>query len=551
MGTSQTKEKVLNGRIESIPFVNPATNEQFGQVQMATQQQVIDARREMEAAAKIWSAKSVRERVRILRQLQKLVIDEADEITAVVNKDNGKSRQDALLEVFISLDAMNQHLKHAPSWLRRRRVSPGLFITKRAYAEPKPYGVVAIIGPWNLPFNLMFSPIVTALLAGNTVLAKPSEVTGATGVLLESLFSRVPELSPFVRFLHGDGRVGAAMIDSNPDLIYLTGSISTGKKIMKAAADTLTPVIFELGSKDPMIVLEDADIASAAKWGVWGAFVNTGQACISVERVYVVESVYDQFVEAVIDEVDKVQTGYSPATDNRFDMGPMTFERQLEIIDDHMQDAIVKGARVAVGGKKQGMFVEPTVVLNVDHSMKIMREETFGPIIPIMKVENEAHAIQLANDSDMGLGASVWSRDIKRAERVAHQLETGTVNINDALSHFGVPDLPFGGVKESGNGRSHGKEDLLQFTNTHSYLLSNSPHPLDIATILRQPGTYDANKAIMKMVLGVTPKQKIEPIQEFMNNDDLLPKPAKFAVLAGITAVLSTIVLAILKSKRK
>ena len=551
MGTSRTKEKVLNGRIESLPFVNPATNEQFGQVQMATQQQVIDARREMEAAAKVWSAKPVRERVRILRKLQKLVIDEADEITAVVNKDNGKSRQDALLEIFISLDAMNQHLKHAPAWLRRRRVSPGLFITKRAYAEPKPYGVVAIIGPWNLPFNLMFSPIVTALLAGNTVLAKPSEVTGATGVLLENLFSRVPELAPFVRFLHGDGRVGAAMIDSNPDLIYLTGSIPTGKKIMKAAADTLTPVIFELGSKDPMIVLEDADIASAAKWGVWGAFVNTGQACISVERVYAVESVYDQFVEAVIDEVNKVQTGYSPATDNRFHMGPMTFERQLDIIDDHMQDAIVKGARVAVGGKKQGMFVEPTVVLNVDHSMKIMREETFGPIIPIMKVENEAHAIQLANDSDMGLGASVWSRDIKRAERVAHQLETGTVNINDALSHFGVPDLPFGGVKESGNGRSHGKEDLLQFTNTHSYLLSNSPHPLDIATILRKPGTYDANKAIMKMVLGVTPQQKIEPIQEFMSNDQLLPKPAKFAALAGITAVFTTILLTLLKTKRK
>ncbi len=549
MGTVRTKkeEKMLNGRIETIPFINPANNEQFGEVPMATQQQVADARREMEAASKIWAVKPVKERVRLLRQLQKLIIDQADEITAVMNKDNGKSRQDALTEVFVTVDLMNQYLKHAPHWLRRRRVSSGLQFFKRCYVEPKPHGVVSVIGPWNFPFVLMLPPIMSALLAGNTVLAKPSEVTGATGVLLEELFSQVPELAPFVRFLHGNGRVGAGIVASNPDLIYLTGSVETGKKIMQAAAENLTPVIFELGSKDPMIVLEDADIESAAKWGVWGAFFNTGQACISVERVYVVEPVYDQFVQAVLAETEKVKVGYSPAIDNPLDVGPITFQRQFDIIDDHMQDALDKGAQVAIGGQKDGMFMEPTVVLNVDHGMKLMREETFGPIMPIMKVESEAHAIQLANDSDMGLGASVWSQDIKRAERVAHQIETGSVNINDTITHFVIPNLPFGGVKQSGNGRAHGEEDLLQFTNSHAYAVGNSPSPYDIATILRTPGTYETNKAIMKVAFGVTPQQRLEPVQEFVEKQPLVAKVGMLTAVLGVLGLITAVTLKLVR----
>lgn len=547
MDTSRMKTKTLNGRIETLPFINPATNEAFGDVPMATKQQVMDARREMGAAAKVWGAKSVQERVRILRKLQALIIDQADEITAVMNKDNGKSRQDALVEIFVTVDMMNQYLKQAPRWLRRKQISPGLQIFKRCYVEPKPHGVVGVIGPWNFPFALMFPPVFSALLAGNTVLAKPSEVTGATGVLLESLFQRIPELAPYVRFLHGDGRVGAALVAAKPDIIYLTGSVATGKKVMQAAAENLTTVIFELGSKDPMIVLEDANIDEAAKWGVWGAFFNTGQACISVERVYVVESVYDQFVEKVLTETKKVRSGYSPAIDNRFHIGPVTFQRQLDIIEDHMEDALAKGAQIAVGGRRQGMFMEPTVVLNVDHSMKLMQEETFGPIMPIMKVENETHAIQLANDSSMGLGASIWSQNVQRAERLAHQIETGSVNINDTISHFAIPNLPFGGVKQSGNGRSHGQEDLMQFTSSRAYVLSKGPHPLDIATILRKPGTYELNKTIMKLALGATPQQRIEPIQEVIEKQPTAVKVGLLTAVLAITATIGTIVLKILQ----
>ncbi|MCL4267719.1 MAG: aldehyde dehydrogenase family protein [Anaerolineae bacterium] len=550
MGITTVKGRTLNGRVETLPFINPATSEQFGEVNTATQADVTAARQEMAAAAKVWAAKPLKERIHILRKLQTLLIEELDEITAVMNKDNGKSRQDALIEAFVTLDLMTQYTKQAPHWLRRRRVSPGLQIFKQCYVEHKPHGVVAVIGPWNYPFVLLVPPIFSALLAGNVVMAKPSEVTAATGVLIESLFKRVPELSPYVRFLHGDGRVGAALVQSKPDLIYLTGSVSTGKKIMQAAAENLTPVIFELGSKDPMIVLEDADIQQAAKWGVWGAFYNSGQTCVSVERVYVVESVYEQFVQAVLAEVNHLEIGYSPDIHNAFHMGPLTFQRQIDIIDNHLQDALAKGAKIIAGGQRDGMFMQPTVMVNVDHTMKLMQDETFGPIMPIMKVANETDAIHQANHSYMGLGASVWSRDLKRAERIAHQLETGSVNINDTITHFAIPNLPFGGVKQSGNGRAHGEEDLLQFTSSRAYIVSPGPHPLDIATILRKPNTYNLNKAILKLVFGTTPQQKLEPLIELLPTEPAKLKTAGAMAMAAGLAITALTILTVLNRRK-
>lgn len=552
MGVTTVKGRTLNGRVETLPFINPATSEQFGEVNTSTLEDVTVARRELAAGAKVWAAKSLPERIRILRKLQALIIEELDEITAVMNMDNGKSRQDALIELFVTIDLMNQYCKQSPHWLRRRRISPGLQIFKQCYVEHKPHGVVGVIGPWNYPFVLLVPPIFSALLAGNAVIAKPSEVTAATGVMIESLFKRVPELAPYVRFLHGDGRVGAALVESNPDLIYLTGSVATGKKIMQTAAKNLTPVIFELGSKDPMIVLEDADIQQAAKWGVWGAFYNSGQTCVSVERVYVVEAVYDQFLQAVLEEVGHLQLGYSPDVNNKFDMGPLTFQRQIDILEDHMQDALAKGAKIVAGGKRDGMFMQPTVMVNVDHTMKLMQDETFGPIMPIMKVADEVDAIHLANHSYMGLGASVWSKDLKRAERIAHQLETGSVNINDTITHFAIPNLPFGGVKQSGNGRAHGQEDLLQFTTSRAYIVSKGPHPLDIATLLRRPNTYRLNKGILKMVFGVTPRQKLEPLTELIPSDGnpIQPDPRQFAVLAGVTVAVAAFLLAVFRWRK-
>jgi acyl-CoA reductase-like NAD-dependent aldehyde dehydrogenase len=544
-GQNGSQPNGRNGQRRILPFVNPATGESFGQVVMAAAAEVQAARREMGAAAPIWAGKPVKQRARIVRQLQQVMIDRVDEITAVINQDSGKSRQDALAEVFVTVNLIDEYCKHAPRWLRRRRASTGVQIFKRGYIEHKPYGVVGIIGPWNYPLLLQLSPVISALLAGNTVLVKPSEVTAATGVLLAELCQSVPELAPFIRFLHGDGQVGAALVDSRPDMVFLTGSTQTGRLVMQKAAETLTPVACELGGKDPMIVLEDADLAAAARWGVWGAMYNAGQSCVAVERVYVLDKVYDEFVRQVVAQVSDLKVGYSTQLDNENDLGPLTFARQIKIIEAHLQDALDKGATLLLGGQRDGLFMQPTVLLDVDHTMKIMQEETFAPIMPIMRVNSEREAIYLANDSDLGLSASVWSQDLARAQRVASQLEVGAVNINDTISHFGMPHLLFGGIKQSGIGRIHGKRDLLQFTYSQAQVVGQPPLAFDIATILREPGHYGLSRAVMHLVFGVTPAQRLRPLTQHLPlelEDASVNKGVKIAglavgALAAITAV--------------
>jgi acyl-CoA reductase-like NAD-dependent aldehyde dehydrogenase len=533
-----------------IPFINPATGEQFGEVAMATPEEVTLAHKEMRQAVKIWHKKPLKERIRILRQFQEVIIDAMDEITDVINKDTGKSRQDGWIEVNMTVDRMHQYYKNAPKWLTRRRVPPGLYMFKKYYTEPHPYGVVAVLGPWNYPFDLTVPPMCSALLAGNTVILKPSEVTPAVGLLVERLVQRVPELSPFVRVLHGDGSVGAGIVESRPDLIFLTGSTGTGQKIAAAAADSLTPLVFELGGKDPMIVFNSADIAAAAKWGAWGAFYNTGQTCMGIERMYVQSGVYDEFVTAVLEEARKFKIGYSPHVDNQYNMGPLTFERQVNIITDHMDDALAKGAKVLMGGRLDGLFMEPTVMVDVDHSMKVMREETFGPIMPIMKFEDETEALFLANDCDYGLSAAVWSGDMRQAKRVAHRLDVGSVNVNDAISHYPVSLLPFGGVKMSGNARTHGKEEVLQFTQMRSYAIGGPPSPFDIATIMRAPGHYRLGKAITRFFFGVTPKQRLEPVTELFDEMELTPAAKKTAVYTGLSAALAAVVFGLIRLRK-
>jgi acyl-CoA reductase-like NAD-dependent aldehyde dehydrogenase len=499
---------------ETIPCFNPGTGEQFDQIRMSTAADVDRAIDDLRQASYRWRQKSIEERVRTLRKFQAFIIESVDIISETINRDTGKSRQDGLIEVFMTVDRLHQYYKHAPRWLARKTVPPGLYFFKRYYAEPQPFGVVAVISPWNFPFDLTVSPVCSALLAGNTVLVKPSEVTAASGALMEKLFQSVPELSPFVRFLHGDGRVGEMMVKAQPDLVFLTGSVQTGRKVAKTAAETLTPYLFELGGKDAMIVLEDANIKAAARWGVWSACYNAGQFCVAAERAYVVEAVYDEFVRESVEQARQITVGYSPDIDNRYHMAPLCFDRQQQIIEDQLAEAVEKGARVLTGGQIKDLYAEPTVIVDVDHSMRLIREETFGPVLPIMKVKDEAEAVHLANDSEYGLSASVWSNDLKRAERVARQLEVGSVNINDAAVHYAVPLLPFGGIRNSGSTRTHGKSEVLQFTQVHSYAIGRPPHPLDIATRLRKPGQYRLGAAILRLVFGVTPRQRVQPIVE-------------------------------------
>lgn len=497
-----------------LAFCNPATGEQFGQIPMASSEQVQRAVDEMRAASPIWSAKPIRERIRILKKLQAVLIDAQAEITAVINQDCGKSRQDALIELFITVDMLAQYARQAPRWLKRRRVSSGLYIFKRCYVEYRPHGVVAVISPWNYPLTLALPPVLAALLAGNTVVLKPSEVTGATGLLIENLIKRVPELAPFVRVVHGDGRVGAALVEARPDYIFVTGSTPTGRKVLKAAAEYLIPVSCELGGKDAMIVLEDADISAAARWGVWGAFFNAGQTCMAVERVYAVEAVYDEFVSRALAYTEQFKSGYSTDINEASGFGPVTDPRQMQVIERHLEDALAKGARILTGGKKHDMFFDPIVMVDVNHSMLLMRDETFGPILPIVKVKDEAEAIRMANDNCLGLGGSVWSRDLHRAQNTARQMQAGSIIINDSIAQFGVPMLPFGGVKDSGFGRIHGEEGLMQFVRPYGYMVGQPPVKWDIATILREPHHYNLGVSLMHAIFGVNLRQRWEAIAQ-------------------------------------
>lgn len=517
---------------EKLTFINPATGIQFGEVTTTSPDEVKQAVQDMRQSFPVWSAKSVKERVKILKKFQNLLINQRNEISSIVSQDTGKSRQDSLIELFVAVDMLAQNRANASKWLKRERVSSGLYFMKKCIIEHRPHGVVVVISPWNYPLLISLTPMFAALLAGNTVVLKTSEVTPAVGDLLEKLFKSLPELAPFVRVVHGDGNVGAALVNSDPDYIFVTGSTVTGKKIMQAAAEKLIPVTLELGGKDAVIVLEDADIDSAARWATWGAFFNAGQTCMAVERVYVVESKYDEFVQRSVQYTKEINSGFTLEKNSPYHIGPITDSRQIQIIDDHVKDAVEKGARILYGGKEQGAFYKPMVMVDVDHSMKLMRDETFGPIMPIMKVRDEEEAIRLANDSTFGLSASVYSQNQERAKRVADRIEASSIIINDSIAQFAMPMLPFGGVKESGVGTTHGREGLLEFTRPHSYAIGGKPLQWDIATIMRNLGNYDLGVAIMGVVYGTTLKQKWETLMQFLRKEkvvssssDVKPEP--------------------------
>lgn len=512
--------------MKTLPFINPGTGEKFGELAAANKADVTRAMQEMRQASRIWKQKSVAERVRILRQLQQVIIDAEEEICITINQSTGKSRQDGLIELMLTVERIHRYLNNAQRWLRPRVVFPGLYFFKFYFTQPQPYGTVLVISPWNYPFELAVPFVVSALLAGNTVLLKPSEVTPAVGQLIEALFKRVPELAPFVRVLHGDGSVGAAAVEAQPDLVYLTGSTATAYKVAAACAKHLIPYLFELGGKDAMIVLEDADVAAAARWGVWGACYNAGQSCVAVERIYVVESRYHEFLQKVVGEAERYTIGYSTELESPYHSGPLVVDRQITVCKEHLEDAKAKGAWVLTGGKIKGNYMEPTVLVDVTHEMKVMNEETFGPLIPVMKVKDEAEAIRLTNDSEYGLSASVWSRDIAQAKRVADQLEVGSVVINDALAHYAVTHLPFGGVKKSGTARSHGSQELLQFSQLHSFAIGQPPAALDLATKMRDPGHYWLGSALLHLVFGVTWEQRLRPLQKLLGRPSAPAIPA-------------------------
>jgi succinate-semialdehyde dehydrogenase/glutarate-semialdehyde dehydrogenase len=360
---------------------------------------------------------------------------------------------------------MSHFAANARRILRDERFTLAVFRNKRSMISYQPLGVVGIISPWNFPFSIPMGGIVMALIAGNAVVFKPSEYTPLVGDAIKRFVASAGFPEGVLEVVQGDGSTGATLVDSPVDKIFFTGSVRTGKKIAESAARRLLPAVLELGGKDPMIVLEDAPFERTVKGAVWGAFMNCGQVCASVERLYVTEPIAERFIAAVVDEVRKLRLGVPSGCST--DVGPLTNENQLNVVSDHVGDAVAKGARVMTGGQRRddlgGYFFEPTVLVDVNSSMRVMTEETFGPVLPIKIVKDEDEAIVEANSTRYGLLASVWTSDNERGRRVARRIEAGTVVINDALYTHGAAETPWFGVKESGLGVTHGAQGLFEF----------------------------------------------------------------------------------------
>lgn len=448
-----------------MTVVAPATGRVITEIEETPLQDIPLFFQRGKEAFSVWSSLSIQERMRYFRKLKQMMVDEMDELARTISEDTGKVVTESVIaDIMPTLDAIDHIMRHAGKELNRRKVkTPLLLIGKKSYIEYMPRGVVLVISPWNYPFQLAMVPVLSALAAGNSVILKPSEVTPLVGKTIEDLFQRAGFPQGTIQVGHGGKEVGAAFTAGKPDYIFFTGSVRTGKIIQQQAAKDLVPTTLELGGKDPMIVFADADLKRAAKGAVWGAFTNSGQVCMSAERLYVERSVYDQFIQLLRSEAESLIQG----TDQDADIGSLTFPGQKEIIREQLNEAIGSGARLETGRApdqwQEGMFIPPTILTNVTQDMKIIQEETFGPLLPVMPFVDEEEAISHANGTAYGLNASIWTKDKEKARRVAARLITGAVVINDVIITVANHGLPFGGAKESGLGRYHGEGGLRIF----------------------------------------------------------------------------------------
>jgi acyl-CoA reductase-like NAD-dependent aldehyde dehydrogenase len=449
-----------------IVSYDPATNEEIGRAPVRTSEEVRRAVERARGAQGEWAARSYRERGRVILRAREIVLAELDAIAELIARESGKPVTEAIsMELVPTLDLMRYFARETGRLLRPEKIGIGQYglLGRTSRLVYRPMGVVGIISPWNFPWAIPLGEVVMALAAGNAVVLKPSELTPFVGLKIADVFERAGLPAGLLAVLTGDGRTGADVVGAGVDKIMFTGSVATGRRVAETAGRNLIPCVLELGGKDPMIVFADADAESAAAAAVWGAFANSGQACASVERCYVEESIAEAFTARVVGLTRSLRQ--DAGASGRADLGAMSCERQRGIVEEHLREAVAGGARVLAGGgrgRDAGAFHEPTVVSNVDHTMRLMREETFGPVLPLMTFKTEDEAIRLANDSPFGLTASVWTRDIRRGERVAARVEAGTVMVNEVLYTHGIAQTPWGGVKLSGIGRTHGRAGLLE-----------------------------------------------------------------------------------------
>jgi acyl-CoA reductase-like NAD-dependent aldehyde dehydrogenase len=491
---------------DTIQVENPATGQIIRTLPTTSQEEVRALVDRARAAQPAWEALGFEGRGRVLRRMQKWMVDNADRVIQTIVDESGKTYEDAsVVELAYGAGAPGFWAKHAPKYLadEKIRTSNPFVLGRKLVVRYRPVGVVGVIGPWNYPLTNNFGDAVPALAAGNTVVLKPSQITPLTSLLLADGLRECGLPTDAIPVVIGGAEQATTLIDG-VDFVMFTGSTATGKKVMARAAETLTPVGLELGGKDPMIVLADADIERAANAATYYSMQNGGQTCVSVERVYVEAPIYDQFVDAVTERVKALRHG-PPAGPASVEVGAVTFGPQLDVIREHVEQARRAGARITAGGHVRdgaGRFFEPTVLADVDHSMTAMTEETFGPTIPIMKVSDAEEAVRLANDSPYGLGSSVWTKDRARGEQIARRLESGYACVNDANVNYFAYELPMGGWKDSGLGVRHGAAGIRKYTRQQAILVTRLTMKRELHYFPYRPRTTKLLNRLIKLLYG-------------------------------------------------
>ena len=461
----------------TIKSFAPASGELVGEVPITSAQEVRATVARARKAQAAWGVLPVEERCERLLRYRDALVERADEIIDVVSRECGKPRHDVLShEVMITVDLVTYYCKNAKRILAPREIPLHLLKHKRSTLHYVPRGVVGVIGPWNFPFAIPMNDALAALVTGSAVVVKPSEVTPLTIQKAKEIFDSTGLPEDLFGVVHGYGEVGAALIESGIQKLVFTGGTETGRKVAAACGQNLVPCVMELGGKAPLIACADCDVDRTAQAIVFGGFVNSGQVCISVERVYAHEAVHDELLARVKELTQKLRQG-DPQS-GTVEVGAVTFPRQIEVAEKHIADALAKGAIVVAGGKKKagpGQFFEPTVLAGCNDTMTVMKQEIFGPIVPFQKVGSEDEAVRLANDSHLGLNAYVFTKDKAKAERLAKRIEAGSVVVNDVLINYAAAEAPFGGVKQSGFGRIHGDDALRDMAEMRHVMTSKIP----------------------------------------------------------------------------
>lgn len=494
----------------SIKCIAAASGEHLGDVTALTPEQVKGAVKRAREAQKAWEKSTFKQRRAVLNHILDYVLKNADELCGLIVKDAGKTYENALLgEVMPICNKIKWLNKNAEKHLKTEKVGSGILMHKKARIEYRPLGVVACIIPWNYPLQNIISSLTAPLMAGNAVLIKASEQVAFSSEKFQIITDQALEKEGFskdtVQIINGYGDTGAALISAYVDKILFIGSVGNGRRIMQAAAEHLTPVVMELGGKDPMIICDDAHLEKAVHSALGGTFINLGQNCVASERIIVMEGIYDTFVNRLVEIAGGLRQGV-PQRGGNVDVGSLTSPIQVEIVEKLVNDAIAKGAQVLVGGKRDatipGNFYPPTVLANLSDDMDIVKTEVFGPVMLIFKVKDDAEAVALANDSELGLQASVITHDRKRGDRIASQIQAGGVCINDFGLCYVSQDLPFGGIKYSGFGTMNGRDGLRAYTYAKAVLADR--FALEIPPELFPVGSrdYEISKNSMRLLFG-------------------------------------------------